>query len=75
MAHVVKINNRPRPGETQYGYVFFDKSVNTSGPVTRVTKVKLFMVWSSLDRSKNRVDLTKLTERTKFASMWSVSFC
>ena len=73
-AHVVKINNCPRQGETQYGYVFFDKSVRTSGPVRRVTKVKLVMVWSSLDRSKNRVGLTRLTERTKFANMWSVSF-
>ena len=75
MAHVVKINNCPRQGETQYGYVFFDKSVRTSGPVRRVTKVKLVMVWSSLDRSKNRVGLTRLTERMKFANIWSVSFC
>ena len=51
---MVKINNCPRPGETQYGYVFFDKSVRTSGPVRRVTKVKLVMVWSSLDRSKKQ---------------------
>jgi len=40
-AHVVKINDCPRAGETQYGYVFFDKSVHTPGPVTRVDKVNL----------------------------------
>ena len=74
-AHVVKINNSPRQGETQYGYVFFDKSARTLGPVRRVEKVKLVIVWSSLDRSKNGVGLTRLTERTKFANMWSVSFC
>ena len=68
-AHVVKINNSPRQGETQYGYVFFDKSARTLGPVGRVEKVKLVIVWSSLDRSKNRVGLTRLTERTKFANM------
>ena len=68
-AHVVKINNCPRQGETQYGYVFFDRSVRTSGPVRRVTKVKLVMVWSSLDRSKNRVGLMRLTERMKFANI------
>ena len=74
-AHVVKINNSPRQGETQYGYVFFDKSVRTLGPVRSVEKVKLVMVWSSLDRSKNGVGLTRLTERTKFANILSVSFC
>jgi len=74
-AHVVKINNCPRQGETQYGYVFFDKSVRTLGPVRSVEKVKLVMVWSSLDRSKNGVGLTRLTERTKFANILSVSFC
>ena len=74
-AHVVKINNSPRQGETQYGYVFFDKSARTLGPVRRVEKVKLVIVWSSLDRSKNGVGLTRLTEGTKFANMWSVSFC
>ena len=68
-AHVVKINNSPRQGETQYGYVFFDKSARTLGPVRRVEKVKLVIVWSSLDRSKNGVGLTRLTERTKFANM------
>ena len=40
-AHVVKINDCPRVGETQYGYVFFDKSVRTPGPVRRVDKVNL----------------------------------
>ena len=40
-AHVVKINDCPRPGETQYGYVFFDKSVRTPGPVRRVNKVNI----------------------------------
>ena len=74
-AHVVKINNSPRQGETQYGYVFFDKSARSLGPVRRVEKVKLVIVWSSLDRSKNGVGLTRLTERTKFANIWSVSFC
>ena len=74
-AHVVKINNSPRQGETQYGYVFFNKSVRTLGPVRSVEKVKLVMVWSSLDRSKNGVGLTRLTERTKFANILSVSFC
>ena len=74
-AHVVKINNSPRQGETQYGYVFFDKSARTLGPVGRVEKVKLVIVWSSLDRSKNGVGLTRLTERTKLANIWSVSFC
>ena len=74
-AHVVKINNSPRQGETQYGYVFFDKSARTLGPVRRAEKVKLVIVWSSLDRSKNGVGLTRLTERTKFANIWSVSFC
>ena len=49
-AHVVKINNSPRQGETQYGYVFFDKSARTLGPVRRVEKVKLVIVWSSLDK-------------------------
>ena len=68
-AHMVKINNSPRQGETQYGYVFFDKSVHPLGPVRGVTKVKLVMVWSSLDRSKNRVGLTRLTERTKFVPL------
>ena len=38
-AHVVKINDCPRAGETQYGYVFFDKSVRTPGPVLGVYKV------------------------------------
>ena len=74
-AHVVKINNRPRQGETQYGYVFFDKSARTLGPVGRVEKVKLVIVCSSLDRSKNGVGLTRLTERSKFANIWSVSYC
>ena len=68
-AHMVKINNSPRQGETQYGYVFFDKSVRPLGPVRRVTKVKLVMVWSSLDRRKNSVGLTRLTERTKFVPL------
>ena len=36
---MVEIPNCPRPGETQYGYVFFDKSVRTPGPVRRVSKV------------------------------------
>ena len=72
---MVEINNSPRQGETQYGYVFFDKSARTLGPVRRVEKVKLVIVWSSLDRSKNGVGLTRLTERTKFANIWSVSFC
>ena len=40
-AHVVKINDCPRAGETQYGYVFFDKSVRTPGPVRRVNKVNI----------------------------------
>ena len=41
-AHVVKINDCPRAGETQYGYVFFDKSVRTPGPVRRVDKVNIY---------------------------------
>lgn len=41
-AHVVKINDCPRPGETQYGYVFFDKSARTPGPVRRVNKVNIY---------------------------------
>ena len=41
-AHVVKINDCPREGETQYGYVFFDKSVRTPGPVRRVDKVNIY---------------------------------
>ena len=68
-AHMVKINNSPRQGETQYGYVFFDKSVHPLGPVRGVTKVKLVMVWSSLDRRKNSVGLTRLTEMTKFVPL------
>ena len=36
-----KINDCPRAGETQYGYVFFDISVRTPGPVRRVDKVNL----------------------------------
>ena len=41
-AHAVKINDCPRAGETQYGYVFFDKSVRTPGPVRRVDKVNIY---------------------------------
>ena len=41
MAHVVQINDCPRPGETQYGYVFFDKAARTLGPVRRVSKVHI----------------------------------
>ena len=40
-AHVVKINDCPRAGETQYGYVIWDKSVRTPGPVRRVDKVNI----------------------------------
>ena len=40
-AHVVKINDSPRAGETQYGYVFFDRSVLTPGPVAGVHKVNI----------------------------------
>ena len=40
-AHVVKINDCPRAGETQYGYVFFDKFVYTPGPVKHVDKVNI----------------------------------
>ena len=40
-AHVVKINDCPRDGETQYGYVFFDKSARTPGPVEHVNKVNI----------------------------------
>ena len=40
-AHVVKINDCPRTGETQYGYVFFKKSARTPGPVKRVDKVNI----------------------------------
>ena len=40
-AHVVKINDCPRAGETQYGYVFFKKSARTPGPVGRVDKVNI----------------------------------
>ena len=36
---MVKINDCPRPGETQYGYVFFDKTARTPGPVECVNKV------------------------------------
>ena len=39
---MVKINDCPREGETQYGYVFFDKSVRTPGPVRRVDKVNIY---------------------------------
>ncbi|XP_066015773.1 chondroitin sulfate ABC exolyase-like isoform X2 [Pocillopora verrucosa] len=48
-AHVVKINNCPRQGETQYGYVFFDKSVRTSGPVRRVTKDPCIVMVEEVD--------------------------
>ena len=41
-AHVVKIPNCPRPGQTQYGYVFFDQSVRTPGPVRRVARVMTY---------------------------------
>ncbi len=44
MAHAVKINDCPRPGQTQYGYVFFDKNARTSGPVKRVNKVSISSV-------------------------------
>ena len=36
---MVEIPNCPRPGQTQYGYVIFDKSVRPLGPVRRVSKV------------------------------------
>jgi len=42
VAHVVKIPNCPRVNETQYGYVFFDKSARTEGPVRRVSKVNIY---------------------------------
>lgn len=35
-AHVVEF---PRVRSTQYGYVFFDKSIRTPGPVKKVSKV------------------------------------
>ena len=38
-AHVVKINDCPRAGETQYGYVFFNESARTPGPIRSVDKV------------------------------------
>jgi len=41
-AHVVQINNYPREGQTQYGYVFFDKSARTPGPVRHVNKVNMY---------------------------------
>ena len=41
-AHVVKINDCPRAGETQYGYVFFKKSARTPGPVEHVDKVNIY---------------------------------
>ena len=34
---------------------FFNKSALTEGPVWSVTKVKLVLVWSSFDKSKNKV--------------------
>jgi len=37
-AHVVKINDCPRAGKTQYGYVFFKKYARTPGPVKCVNK-------------------------------------
>ena len=40
-AHVVKISDCPRAGETQYGYVFFETSARTPGPVGRVDKVNM----------------------------------
>ena len=40
-AHVVKINDCPRADETQYGYVFFNESVCTPGPVLGVHKVNI----------------------------------
>ena len=40
-AHVVKINDSPRTGETQYGYVFFNESARTPGPVRGVHKVNI----------------------------------
>jgi len=40
-AHVVKINDCPRAGKTQYGYVFFKISARTPGPVKCVNKVNL----------------------------------
>ena len=40
LLHAVEIPNCPRPGETQYGYVFFDKSARpTDGAVKRVNRV------------------------------------
>ena len=39
LAHAVKVNDCPRPGQQQYGYIFFDKTARTSGPVKRVNKV------------------------------------
>ncbi|KAL9953039.1 hypothetical protein ACROYT_G040390 [Oculina patagonica] len=49
MAHVVKINDCPRPGQTQYGYVIFDKSVRTPGPVRRVDKVPCIVMVEEVD--------------------------
>ena len=62
-AHVVKINNSPRQGETQYGYVFFNKSVRTLGPVRSVEKVKLVMVWSRFNETNREDEIREYSER------------
>ncbi|KAL9951814.1 hypothetical protein ACROYT_G044546 [Oculina patagonica] len=49
MAHAVKINDCPRSGQTQYGYVFFDKNARTSGPVKRVNKVPCIIMVEEVD--------------------------
>ena len=46
LVHAVEIPNCPRVNETQYGYVFFDKSARpTTGPVKRVNKVSSLINW------------------------------
>ena len=39
LVHAVEIPNCPRVNETQYGYVFFQKSARPPGLVKRVNKV------------------------------------
>lgn len=66
-AHVVKINDSPRAGETQYGYVFFHKSVRTPGPVRYVNKVNICD--ASENNSYRRGILSEISQINKFRNV------
>ncbi|XP_078352647.1 chondroitin sulfate ABC exolyase-like [Oculina patagonica] len=49
--HIVKINDCPRPGETQYGYVFFTTDARLrNGPIRRVNKAPCLVMVEEVDR-------------------------